>query len=126
VVAAPRPFDLDAEVQRMSAVEERVLGAYNDAIGKTRKGTLSGQELAQVLETEILPPWRKEREALAAIHGLPDAQRAIVARTLAYMTAREEAFELLAKAMRLDDAELARKATQKQGEADALVKKIAP
>ncbi|MFC1641275.1 rhomboid family intramembrane serine protease [Myxococcota bacterium] len=118
--ALPRPVDWMGELDQLTAMEERALGAYRRATDQAQGGQISDQTLAQVIEREILPQWRTARQHLGSLSGERGVPTQSVRRLERYMAAREEAFELLAEAARTGNQSMAKSALAKHTEATRL------
>jgi hypothetical protein len=77
------------------AMEKRTLATYNSGLAKVRPGQLLTEQLADLLDTEIIPDWVNEQKKLAALKGLPERQRRTVSLLLQYSEDRREAWSLL-------------------------------
>ena len=118
----PAPFDYFAEVDRAAEVEKRVNVAFRQALNDRDAGKSSDAELAEAIDTRVLPEWRAARERFERAKGLPDWQAKHVSKIASYMAAREEVFSLVAEAKRTGDVGLLEKANEKQAEAERLMK----
>jgi rhomboid protease GluP len=123
--AVPRAaFDYFTEIDGFAAMEKRALAAFNEALEQNKANKITDAELAEAIDTRVLPEWRASRERFAGAKGLPAPQARLVGQVAAYMTAREEGFGLVAEAGRTGNAALIEKANEKQAKAAALVKEI--
>ena len=120
----PPRLDVQAELERVSAVETRTLDVFNHALEEVKADRMTESQLAFEVDDRVLPEWHTSRERLAAAKALPAAQAKLVASLLAYMTVREEAFRLVSEAGHKHDAALFRQANEKQEEASRLAKEI--
>jgi rhomboid protease GluP len=116
--------DLHEALARVAATEEAAINKYNDTVKQVQSGHMTEAEQADILERDVLPPWRAERERLAALQGVPAKFQKLLATYLEYLRARQESWELLVQAIREDDAEKALRARQKGKAADQLLNKI--
>ena len=81
-------------------------------------------EAARILEQEVLPPWRTQREALqrlATLSRLPTRQKQLVATLVEYMTARQEGWELLQAGLLQHDPRALKSAMEKQRQAEEVL-----
>jgi hypothetical protein len=115
--------DAMSEFQQIDAVEEQVLKAYNDAANRSREGQLTDPEFLQVLERDVLPPWRSARQRLDRVR-VPSAGEAFLQQFRQYWQLREQAWELLCRALRENDPGAAAESQQKMEEANRLVEKM--
>ncbi len=120
----PKTADLQGAIEKFSAMETRVLDEYSKIITKAKGGEADDEEVARLIEQDVLPPWKDGQSLFSKMDDLPKKQRAMVDALMAYADARREGWELMAKAARSDDPELAAKAQARQNEAEALIKKI--
>ena len=96
----PRSVDFRAELDAMIGLESRVLNVYNEAAAKSLAAKLSDDGFAEVIETDMLPPWREYASHFAKIEGLPAEQQKVAEAVGAYLAAREEAWQMLADGLR--------------------------
>jgi rhomboid protease GluP len=105
--------------------EPVLLDRYNAAVTKARDAR-GEAALADVLERDILPAWKALRarieQAPAAGGSVSPAYRTALVN---YLAARQEGWELLARAIREGDRELADRADAKQREAARLATDLA-
>jgi hypothetical protein len=101
-----------------------VLKVYNDAIEKAQQNQMDDAEFLQLLERDVLPPWRNARQRLAQLKHVPAAGREFMKEFSNYMQVREEALELLCRALRQNDPHLAQQSRQQMQEADRLANKM--
>lgn len=112
------------ELQGFQAMERQALQAFNGAVAKAQRQELSDAAFADLLERDVLPPWRTSRERLAAFRNLPAKLERHVGSVLEYMHLREDAWKDFATAMRENDGERAEQAKAKQLRADEAAKRI--
>ncbi|MEZ4363003.1 MAG: rhomboid family intramembrane serine protease [Kofleriaceae bacterium] len=115
------PGDYLAAVRHFSSVETPALERLKGALNEHRD---DGARVAEILEREILPPWRGAVSRLRELHDLPDSEQKLIDQLASYADHRALAFELMAKALRTDDAadtEAARRAMER---ADALLVRL--
>ena len=124
LVALPKPDDLIAEVNRMSAVEDKAVDLFNTSLNKWKANQLTDQQFLDVMEQQVLPKWKAERETMSKLKGLSKGQAELASSLVAYMGAREEGWSLLVDGVRTGDAEKIRKSAKKGDEADKLAMKI--
>ncbi len=120
----PHPIDFQAQVKIFAGVEKSTLAAYSSALNRTRAEHLKDEQLAELIEKNVLPPWSAEHDRLAKLKGLPDPSQHLVNVLLQYMQGRQEAWTLLAQGLRQHDMARIRLAMQKQQEAQSLVQQL--
>lgn len=120
----PPRADLQAELDHFVVVEAASLEAFNGALQGLQEGRLEDTQVAEIIETKVLPDWHASRVKLAAMDDLPKPQAEIVGKLVAYASAREEGFRLLAEGGRSGDAETLSRASAKQAEAEVLARAL--
>lgn len=122
---APRPpGDLQGALTRFSAVEKEALKIYNQAVQDAHGERLSDAEFAKVIEEQVLPPWRELREHFQQLHDLPADDRPRIQLLTEYLQARQEAWQLLAKALRSGDEAVLRQCEEKNRQVESLMNRI--
>jgi hypothetical protein len=117
--------DSRGEFEEFAKVEEQVLATFNKAIRQRQRGAIDDAQLLELIDRDVLPPWRSERERLARINGGPAARQWSVGRLTRYMETREQGWLLLCRALRENDSGLVEQANTKLQEADKLAESIA-
>jgi rhomboid protease GluP len=117
MVALPKPGDLLAELDRLAKVEKAATDRFNASIEKSKAGKLTDQQFADVLEKEIIPPWRSERETFSKLQNLPGKQATIADSLVHYMQLREESWTLLLEGLHTQNSNKIQQANQKATEA---------
>lgn len=112
----PRPTNA---AMALGQTEEKVLGRWNALVPKIQAGEISDDELADIIENEILPPWR---DAHAAYER--DGDGSVRADMLLYLEARQEGWELMLKGLRAQDQELVQRGAARFAEGDVVIKRI--
>ena len=116
--------DLVGELEQVAAVEERVLKVYNDAVQKSHKQQLADADFLQLPERDVLRPWRSAQQRLAQLKRVPPRSKESLREFSHYMELREQAWELLVRAIRENNPQLAEQSRQKMQEADQLATKL--
>jgi len=112
------------ELKRIGADEERVLKVYNDALLRAEQGVLDDAGFLVILDQDVRAPWddiRKRFNKLKGASGL-DAHR--MQQIGNYIDARDEAFELLRKAITTGDQATVMRSREKMLQADKMVEGI--
>jgi len=100
VASLPAPSDPAALLRDAAEVERAVNARYDAAWSALQRDELPRAEARRTLETEVLPPWRAMRARLERPPAdLPDRFRPAVRSLAAYFGARQELYELLARAI---------------------------
>jgi rhomboid protease GluP len=124
LVALPKPDDLEAELARMAAMEEKTLALFNESLNNWKADKLSTAQFSEVLEKRVLAPWRVEEKSLEKMKRLSSKQQQIAASLSAYMQAREEGWALLLHGIKTNDLNEIKRSKAKSEEADSLAKAI--
>jgi rhomboid protease GluP len=120
----PRAEDVEARLQQFASLDATILATFNHAITQLQQGKISEAEIVRILEQEMLPPWRTQREALQqllTLSRLPTRQQQLMTRLVEYMTARQEGWELLRAGLRQHDPRTLKSANEKQRQADQIL-----
>jgi rhomboid protease GluP len=100
LVLRPAPPDYLGALQDFTTVEDKAIKQYNDALGRAKESKITDAEMADLLETQILPPWQAMHERFDAMEPrLDKGEQAAVAKLATYMKVRGEAWRLFAKAL---------------------------
>ena len=111
---------LQQALGRFADVEKATLGTYNDALGRFRARKISELQLAAIIETKVLPPWKEQYETLLALHVTAD--RAMQRNQIVeVMRLRAEGWELLARGLRTHSEPLLQEADRRQQAAKKLL-----
>jgi rhomboid protease GluP len=113
------------EVEQFAAVEKKALDTFNDAVAKMQRREMTEAAFADVLERDVLPPWRAAQERLRGFREIPAAYQAPVTALLEYMTLRQEAWDLMVQALREGNDQKWEQAAEKQQRADAVAQRMA-
>jgi rhomboid protease GluP len=116
--------DPDAEVRRAGETEKKVLDLVRAADEKMRRGQISPEEFAGLLETQAIPEWSPAREQLLQIRGLPGKAQQRIAKLIEYMEDREQGWKLEAEALRENSPTKMQQAEEKQRAANRLVEQM--
>jgi hypothetical protein len=115
VAAIPRYGDYRRNVWQFARLDDDTLAASYESLNQLAMGDLTEDECATAIK-RLLPPWRAQRSAFAALR-VPPPEQAVVRRITRYMDARERAWRLTVDAMRQRDLTLLAGSQQAHGEA---------
>lgn len=118
---APPPSDLQAEYSRLADLEDRLLAIYE--AGRTEE-RLSSRRFADVIDDEIVLPWRAERARLGSLPRVAPADRGRWEELKRYASLREHAWAHVADALRSGDNESLKQAKQELTEADRVADEL--
>jgi membrane associated rhomboid family serine protease len=111
------------DLQNLDQVETQVLETWNKALGQFRKGDLEPARFLELLERDVLPPWRNARQRV-------DQAKALASRSeqfqniRRYMELREQAWELFCHALRDSDPGKVSESNRKMEEAEKLLREL--
>ena len=111
---------LSAEIKKISDIEREQAQLYGRALEDYRSKRIREDELATLIEQQLLPPWLAEREALAKVQVVP-AQEGLLKKFLEYMSLRAEGWRLTAKGLRSGDRRLLEQGNAQQKAAKELM-----
>lgn len=120
----PRPADFQAELKKFGDMEKSTLGVYNADLTRARSEHLRDEQLADMVEKDVLPPWSAERVRLGKVKGLRGPSENVLIVLLQYMDGRQQAWSLLAQGLRQHNLGAIRLAMQKQHDAEVLVSRL--
>ena len=81
-------------------VEGKTAGAYGAAVERFRKGRMSAEALANLIDRTILPELQTVRARLSEIDGVPDQHQPLVAAADEYLRLRDESWRQRSAALR--------------------------
>ena len=121
----PRVDEVTAALARVGEAEKAAQTTINGALAKLRSRAIDGRQFADVVERQVLPPWRTVQTSVATLSG-GDDRADVVVKIQTYMALRAEGWRLLAQAVRTGDAGMMKKASETQIAALAIFKGAAP
>jgi rhomboid protease GluP len=111
-------------VKGFAELETVVNADYKDLFTRVQDGKAAEAEMAELLERSILPRWCEAQRGLRDLTNLSRPQQRARERLLEYTEAREEAWDLLARAIRTQDPALSEKAAEKFRHVEVLVERM--
>jgi rhomboid protease GluP len=121
----PLVDDIAAALVRMAETEKNAQTIFNAALAKLKSRAIDNRQFADILEKQVLPPWDAVQTSLRGL-TVTDGRAGMVRKAAEYMALRGEAWRLTANAVRGNDAEMMKKANEKQAAALAVVKDLVP
>jgi len=118
--------DARPEIQRLVAVEDRIAGAYQKAVVQFRKGGISANELAKLIDQTIVPELQAVGTRLTALEGVPSEQQALVAGAEEYLRLRNESWRLRSEGLHKSNLPTLTKAEKPERAALEVLQKIKP
>ena len=125
----PHVEDVQATLQHFASFDTTTLATFNNAIAQVQQRQLTEAELVRIIEQDVLPPWRAQRDTLLRLQSLPrlpQRQQRLVSALAEYMTARQEVWELLQEGLRQNDPRALKSANEKQHQADQVLGQLGP
>jgi hypothetical protein len=83
-------------------VEHTTLQTFNDALGQQRANTIDELALADVIDRDVLPPWRELRTRIASA-TIPPPDRDLFITLGRYVAERQTSWEAYSAALRSPD-----------------------
>ncbi len=120
----PRAEDVETRLQQFASAEAASRATFNRAVTQWEQGKVTAAEVVRILEQDVLPPWRAQREALqrlTTLSRLPTRQKQLVATLVEYMRARQEGWELLEEGLRQQDPRAIKSASEKLRQAEEVL-----
>jgi membrane associated rhomboid family serine protease len=111
---------LSAEIKKVSDIEREQAQLYTRAVADYRSKRIREEEVATLIEQQLLPPWLAEQDALAKVQVVP-VQEPLLKKFLEYMSLRAEGWRLTAKGLRSGDRRLVEQGNAKQKAAKQLM-----
>jgi rhomboid protease GluP len=110
-------LDIRPEIQRLVTVENRTAGNYREAAVQFRKGRMTAEALAELIDRTIVPELQAAGARINTLHGVPaeDAPRMADARE--YLRLRSESWRLRVQGLRLTGTSV-RGAAKSDGDSD--------
>jgi rhomboid protease GluP len=96
--------DVLAMLTQFAPVETRVVAVYDEAREKVLRGEMSDDEFADVIERDVLGPWRALRIDPATVRYVPRDLRELVRDLENHREEREDEWELIVEKLRSGDA----------------------
>jgi membrane associated rhomboid family serine protease len=102
VFAVPMRGITDArqEIARVVATEDKTAGVYKTAVEAARRGKLSAEAMAQLIERSIVPELQAAETRLKALNHVPPEQQPLLVNAEEYLRLRRESWRLRADGLR--------------------------
>lgn len=123
MIALPKPDDYLAECKRLATMEEKDLALFTASLKQWQANQITPQQYADILEKQILPPWRAERESMEKLKVSQD-QAAMNRLLVEYLTDREQGWQFTVDGLRAHDANRLRRGAQKEADAEKVAAQI--
>jgi hypothetical protein len=124
MIALPKPDDYLAEYKRLATMEEKDIELFNASVKQWQANQITSQQYADILEKQILPQWRTEREAMERLKVSQD-QAARKRLLVEYLADREQGWQLTVDGLRAHDADKLGQGARKEAEAERVAAQLA-
>jgi membrane associated rhomboid family serine protease len=95
--------DVRPEIERVVGLEGRTASAYQSAVDRFKKGRITAEAVAQLIDRTIEPELQAAEAHLKAVTGVPPEQQPLVASAEEYLRLRYESWRLRAESLRKTD-----------------------
>jgi Zn-dependent protease with chaperone function len=119
-----RAASAGTQLQDISRVERQILHTYNAAIQRAQAGQLDDPGLLRILENDVLPSWRAQRQRVEQIPARNPHEQNLVQEFLRYFLVQEEGWDLLCRGLRQQDRMLIDQGMAKTAEAERVAGEI--
>ena len=102
--------NVQPELTRLVALENRVGTEYKAAVEEFTKGRVSSKALADLIQRSILPEVTAARARVDALEKVPQSQQSLIASARVYLRLRDESWRVRAEALRKSSMALLRQA----------------
>lgn len=106
------------KADKFAAIESKVLDRYNELVKEQKANE---DEIANIIESEILPEWRKAKEIVWSMEYLPGDKETHLR---AYVETRERAWVAMVAALRKQDSSALAEAMNTMTEAEKYIEKL--
>jgi Zn-dependent protease with chaperone function len=110
------------QVDGIALENRQVLNVSRDAENRFQAQAIDEAQFVQIIERDVLPPWRNARQRLAQITDVPRDESRRFELLKRYMALCEEGWELACQALRQNDPALQEQARQRMQQADQLAR----
>ena len=83
-------IDIRPEIARLIALEDRTVRTYDAAVAEFRKGWISSDALAAVIDRKIIPEIQAAHTRIRTLRGIPGEHRPVIWTAASYLQLREE------------------------------------
>lgn len=125
-IARVLPVNVDSEREQVRSVLKPLIDTEDQAHKRMMRGKLSPVELAEVIEQQILPPWKAECQRVQDLKNVPADEKPRFDKLLDFTRLLREAWELEAEALRTDDGRAAKECRQKKDAAFEIFQALRP
>lgn len=102
--------DIRPEIERVRAIEEKTVRAYDAAVAQFRLGALPAEALARMIKRSVMPELQAVRLHLKSLERVPTGHQTALTRADEYLHLRNESWRLRADALERRSMSALRKA----------------
>lgn len=102
------------ELEHLVALETRLAESYDEVVRQFRRGTMSAEQLAQVIDSRIRPELQAAKARLEALSGVAAEQQALVSAAEEYLRLRDESWRIRSEALHQADMKGLREADRSE------------
>jgi hypothetical protein len=112
-----------AEIGRLQRTETDCVKSFNGWLAKLRSHQMTPEQVADLVDRQLLLTWESERRRLAKIR-VPVGQQSESATLVEYMSLRADGWRLAARGMRTNDIALERQGNLKHAAALKMIQEL--
>ncbi|MEP6653091.1 MAG: rhomboid family intramembrane serine protease [Myxococcales bacterium] len=122
VLLLPRALDVQSELREFQRVEQTAIDAYNGGVERRGAGKLSNEGLADLVDRQVLPPWRAYLAHLRTLKALPPQQARWIDDLTRYLELRAQAWAAFSDAARTGNPAKSQEAQRLEQQVETLMK----
>jgi membrane associated rhomboid family serine protease len=107
--------DVRPEIERVLVVEAQTVSAYDDVLGRFKKGRARMPDLIAAIDQTIVPDLKAEQERVEGLERVPSEHQPLVADALIYLRLRVEGWQLRADGLRKISSLMSRRVADTRG-----------
>jgi len=107
--------DVRPEIERVLAVEARTASAYDDVLGRFRKGRARVPDLIAAIDETIVPDLKAEQERIDGLERVPHEHQPFIADAAVYLRHRVDGWQLRADGLRKISNLMSRRVADSRG-----------
>lgn len=120
----PPPPDLFQELTIYDKLVPQTLQNFDAAATKFNEKKLTAPQLVELIQKEILPPWKQVHEHVDTLTNVPSGRRELIHQIRSQLTLREESWNLLIESLEQNDKEKFSEYKDKWDQAEQLNKQL--
>jgi membrane associated rhomboid family serine protease len=128
VIVTVRPLsgmtDAVPEIHRLVVAEQEMAARYRTAIDQFTSGRINAQELAAVIDRDIVPALRASRARVTSLERVPDEQQPLLAAAQEYLQLRDESWRIRSNALKMGSLSMLRQADMSEIASRTVLRKL--